>query len=150
MQGGPATERLDGGRGADVLRGGGGADDSTADLRRRPAAGPGRSPTRCDGDPEQGDGFYTAIVKMRDDRLEGGPGDDHLLDWGGRNTFLGGPGADVLDGGPREDVMRAGRGDDRIRARDGRADRIDCGPGRDRARVDGKRDAWRRCERARP
>ncbi len=48
--------------------------------------------------------------------------------------YIGGPGADRLEGGEDRDTMRAGAGNDRIEARGGGADRIDCGPGRDRAR----------------
>ena len=71
------------------------------------------------------------------DRLEGGPGDDRLT---------GGRGGDVLIGGPGLNAYDAGPGRDRVDARNGRREIVDCGRGRDRARVD-RRDRVRRCER---
>ena len=57
---------------------------------------------------------------------------------------------DLGEGGPpgsgAEDCHgHRGAGPDLLRARDGEPDRVDCGPGRDRARVD-DRDRVRRCE----
>ena len=43
-------------------------------------------------------------------------------------------------------VRRGGGGNDRILARDGRADTIDCGPGRDVAIVDKNEDGLFDCE----
>jgi hypothetical protein len=43
-------------------------------------------------------------------------------------------------------MYRGGRGKDRIKAANRIAERIDCGPGRDSARVD-RTDSLRRCER---
>ena len=42
----------------------------------------------------------------------------------------------MIDGGAGNDVMRSFEGDDTIFARDGFADRVDCGPGNDAAIVD--------------
>ena len=61
------------------------------------------------------------------DRLFGGPGREHLL---------GGFGDDVLDGGGSDDELFGGPGLDVLRSRDGIADLVNGGPGRDRARVD--------------
>jgi Ca2+-binding RTX toxin-like protein len=56
------------------------------------------------------------------DALTGGAFDDALFGGGGDDTVTGGAGADVLNGGP---------GNDTIQARDGVADRVDCGDGTD-------------------
>ena len=65
----------------------------------------------------------------------------------------GGKGNDVLRGGPTatgssaaaaRDLLRGRDGADTIRARDGRRDRIACGPGRDRATLDAARRHRRR------
>ncbi len=78
------------------------------------------------------------------DRLSGGPGLDTLA--GGRGAdILGGDLDDKLYGGTGEDRIGAGRGrtridagsdNDYVGARNGRVDTINCGSGRDTARVD--------------
>lgn len=97
------------------------------------------------------------------DNLFGGNGHDHLVGRGGSDWMEGGPGDDVLKGGrgrddlygdhPHEEIARGddllvggrggdyaegGRGADTFLMRDaGRArDRVNGGPGRDRARID--------------
>ena len=52
----------------------------------------------------------------------------------------------LLTGGRGRNSYAAGPGRDAINARNGRRERIDCGPGRDKARVD-RSDRVRRCER---
>lgn len=63
-----------------------------------------------------------------DDCLVGGPGNDRLTGGGGTDTYSGGPGRDVID------------------ARDGIAEQIDCGRGRDRVKADPV-DHVKRCEK---
>jgi RTX calcium-binding nonapeptide repeat (4 copies)/Putative metal-binding motif len=69
------------------------------------------------------------------DLLLGNDGVDHLDGGAGDDTLDGGNGADGLNGGPGRDTLRGGADDDTIGARDGFADRIDCGPGNDTAIV---------------
>ena len=71
-----------------------------------------------------------------DDMLNGGDGADRLRGGSGNDTLDGGTGNDRLRGGSGNDTLDGGDGDDRLRARDGVADRITCGPGNDRAKVD--------------
>ncbi len=75
----------------------------------------------------------------------GGRGDDVLdlrggggIAWGedGSDIMRGSPLADQFLGGDGIDQVQAGAGDDRIEAVDGRAEVVDCGPGRDRAIAD--------------
>ena len=80
------------------------------------------------------------------DRMLGLRGRDRLIGRGGDDCLAGGAGDDTLRGGAGRDVLKGGRGDDRINARDGSFDVVDCGSGRDRARVD-RVDRVRRCER---
>lgn len=70
------------------------------------------------------------------DLLYGGSGRDRLHGGSGKDTLRGGANGDRLVGGSGRDVLRGGSGPDAIRARDGRRDRIACGPGRDRATLD--------------
>jgi hypothetical protein len=80
------------------------------------------------------------------DRMLGRRGPDRLIGRGGDDCLVGGAGDDTLRGGAGRDVLKGGSGDDRIDARDDAFDIVDCGSGRDRARVD-RVDRVRRCER---
>ena len=51
-------------------------------------------------------------------------------------------------GGPGRNRLRGGRGNDRLSAANGKRDLVNCGAGRDRARVDAF-DLVRGCERVR-
>lgn len=53
-----------------------------------------------------------------------------------RTAIAGGDGNDTLTGGPGADTIDGGAGDDTVYARDGVADRVDCGPGTDTAETD--------------
>ena len=64
----------------------------------------------------------------------------------GRDRLVGGQGNDCLVGGPGHDRLEGGPGNDTIRARDGVADRVECGTGYDLAVVD-RLDRVRGCER---
>jgi hypothetical protein len=92
------------------------------------------------------------------DTLVGGKGNDVLLGGEGADTLLGGAGKDVLKGGAGSDELVGGKGNDRLTggagrdhlagaggsdtllARDDKGDLVDGGAGRDRARVDRKKD----------
>jgi Ca2+-binding RTX toxin-like protein len=157
------TDTLTGGAGDDVLRGLGAGDVLDGGLGADDVEG-GRGGDIAAGDPPQGDGYYTPRVHLSADIVRGGPGNDVLRDFGGRNLIeggsgndmlfggsgadrlLGGGGRDVIKGGGGVDRFAGGAGDDKLAARDGRHERVDCGRGRDRARVDGK-DRVHSCER---
>jgi Ca2+-binding RTX toxin-like protein len=80
----------------------------------------------------QGGGGADVIVgRGEDDRLRGGPGPDFLR---------GGKGADRLYGGVSQDSLLGEAGNDRLIARDGRRDVVKGGAGRDKARIDRRRD----------
>ena len=75
----------------------------------------------------------------------GGRGRSRLYGGRGRDRIVGGGGDDAIAGGFANSIIRGGTGNERILAVNGRIDRIDCGPGRDSARVDAG-DRVRRCE----
>lgn len=79
------------------------------------------------------------------DDLRGHGGRDRLRGRGGRDCLRGGTGADRLNGGAQSDRLAGGPGGDYLNARDGDRDRVRCGPGSDRARVD-RKDRIRGCE----
>jgi hypothetical protein len=65
------------------------------------------------------------------DRLSGTSAGDTLRGGAGDDAFDGHAGNDVLDLGPGADSVNDLAGDDTVEARDGTADRVDCGPGND-------------------
>ena len=87
-----------------------------------------------DGD----DHFSSELANGLPVRQDGGPGNDVLM---------GGNGADRLVGGPGVDSISGGAGNDYIDARDGEADTVDCGLGRDTVVAD-KVDTLSGCEKA--
>jgi Ca2+-binding RTX toxin-like protein len=80
------------------------------------------------------------------DTLVATPDGSNLHGGNGHDKLIGGPGADNLTGGRGSDVIRGGKGRDLIRAIDGTSDRVNCGGGVDRAKVDGI-DRLKGCER---
>jgi Ca2+-binding RTX toxin-like protein len=83
------------------------------------------------------------------DELDGGGGGDVLGGGHDDDWLRGGNDKDVLTGGAGSDNLRAGAGNDRLDGNDNHRDvRIDCGPGRDTARIDRAIDPRpRHCER---
>jgi Ca2+-binding RTX toxin-like protein len=125
-----SIERVQGGDGADILRGNGvrnviqglRGDDliegrGGADLLQG-AEGP-----RFKGPPDR-------------DLLRGGSGGDILLGDAGADRLFGGPGGDRMVGGLGVDLFDAGPGTDRLRSADGRAETVRCGAGADRLLAD--------------
>jgi Ca2+-binding RTX toxin-like protein len=125
LDGGAGNDVVTGGDANDVLTGGAGSDTLTG------LAGN----DRIDGGPG-------------DDRLDGGGGNDVLRGSGGNDTLDGGDGNDKLTGGSGKNLLMGGAGNDRFVVRDGKRDRVDCGPGKDTVSAD-KRDVLRHCERVR-
>jgi hypothetical protein len=83
------------------------------------------------------DGNDSARVSGVGAKIKGGSGRDRLKGGGHEDSLSGGSGGDRLDGGVAQDVLSGGSGNDRITARDSFVDRVSCGRGRDRARLDG-------------
>ncbi len=142
-----------GGGGPGPGPGSGGGGDPTQPLRAGGCRlallgtnGPDRLTGGAAGDVVIG---FGAADRMRGegghDCLVGGPGADRLTGGDGDDRLAGGRGADTLVGGPGANAYDAGGGNDVVRARNGRAEIVRCGPGRDRAYVD-RRDRVRGCE----
>ncbi|HEX8742627.1 MAG TPA: MopE-related protein [Thermoleophilaceae bacterium] len=157
LVGTPASERICGLLGNDVIDGLGGNDtlfgdrcDDRAKVRAAQSAQDGNDTIRGGSG---NDSVYGAGGRDRlfgedgNDRLSGGAGDDVLSGGRGRDRLEGGAGRDRLTGGPDANTIRGGAGDDVVGARNGRRDVIDCGSGRrDRATVD-RSDKVRGCEK---
>ena len=95
-----------------------------------------------------GDDCGTRTGRGGNDVLSGGAGNDRLSGGPGDDRLAGGDGEDMLVGGSGHNSYDAGAGADDVHARNGRRETIDCGPGRDIARID-RGDRVRRCERVR-
>ncbi len=81
------------------------------------------------------------------DTVSGGSGNDRLSGSAGRDRITGSAGNDRISGGSSVDRLSGGSGNDRIFARDGVADSITCGSGRDRVNADRRDRVSRDCER---
>jgi Ca2+-binding RTX toxin-like protein len=76
------------------------------------------------------------VGTARADTLRGLGGPDTILGLAGDDLLDGGSGNDTLVGGPGRDVLVGRIGNDVLSVRDGRRDRVACGPGRDRVLAD--------------
>jgi hypothetical protein len=96
---------------------------------------------------------YTTLGRLRvllgqggRDVLRATPDGSVLHGGNGHDRLSGGPGADNLTGGRGADRISGAAGRDLVRAIDGSPDRVSCGAGQDRAKVDGI-DRVKGCER---
>ena len=135
---GPGDDELDGGPGADVLNGGDGVDVVSY-------SGAAPLTVTLDGAADDGAAGEGDNVGGDVEDIIGADGDDKLLGNAAANTLDGGAGDDRITGGAGADMLVGGDGSDTIDARDGVADRVDCGPGEDTARLD-RGDASAKCE----
>jgi Ca2+-binding RTX toxin-like protein len=142
-----AGETICGLGGSDVIRGLGGNDRLFGDqcgVRASRSSHVGDGNDLLDG----GRGNDRLYGSGGADRLIGRTGKDVLRGGPGKDRLAGGPGKDKLDGGKARDRLAAGSGNDSVNARDGARDTVNCGKGKDKARVD-PRDRLRGCERVR-
>jgi Ca2+-binding RTX toxin-like protein len=145
------------------VEGGGGIPFTVEDLGAALTPGPGctalgphrvRCPSVGVGSIsfDTGDGADIVIVNSAvpstvkggcsNDVIEGGSSADRLIGdpmgcpQPGNDSLDGRDGNDVIFGGPGSDTFKGGSGDDLILARDGVADNVTCGTGRDSVRAD--------------
>jgi Ca2+-binding RTX toxin-like protein len=143
LTGTPFGDRLFGGSGNDFLVGLEGDDCLLGGRGKdRLDGGPGRDALRGDS------GNDRLLGLSGEDKLSGGTANDRLAGGPGNDRVSGGRGADTLRGNGGRDKIIGGTGPDRIYSVDRRVDRVRCGSGRDRARVD-RIDRLTRCERVR-
>jgi N-acetylmuramoyl-L-alanine amidase-like protein/hemolysin type calcium-binding protein len=174
LTGGGGADRLVGSGGDDLLDGGNGMDSAdysasgtrlVVDLGNGTASGNGKDSLRSvenvvgslhrdtllgDGGPNVLDGLRGSDqIRGRDgnDTLRGGRGDDALLGGLGADLLTGGRGADQLTGSSGMDQLAGDRGNDSLRCKDGEADSVDGGDGKDRAEADTDLDVLTSVER---
>lgn len=137
LSGGDGDDTFVGGVGADVFNGGAGID--AVFLL---AFGPGPTFTALDltvtldgvandGASGEGDNVQPDVEDVTTEA-----GNDSITGNDGFNILDGSTGNDTIDGGAGNDVLFGGAGNDTLRARDGYADRVECGTGTDSAVVD--------------
>jgi plastocyanin len=80
------------------------------------------------------------------DSLTGGDGNDVLVGGAGKDKLNGGRGSDKLTGNGGKDSLVGGPGNDSINAKDGVAETVKCGPGRDKVKAD-RKDKLSGCEK---
>jgi Ca2+-binding RTX toxin-like protein len=136
-----AGDLLIAGRGNDLLRGRAG-DDCLRGERGRDRLEGG------DGDDKLFGGSEWDVLSggAGNDRMSGDSGADKLAGGRGRDRLGGGSGPDRLAGDAGVDIHLAGSGNDYVSSADGTREVVDCGSGRDRARVD-RKDRVKGCER---
>ena len=140
LTGTPLGDNLLGLQGDDILKGGLGDDCVFGGLGSDRLSGAQGDDRLFGDDSRRGVGG--------DDRISGNAGDDLLVGGSGNDRLSGGAGEDRLTGGPDRNRLLGGSGNDRLNARNGSFDRVNCGRGRDVARVD-RVDRVRGCERVR-
>ena len=96
---------------------------------------------------EGGDGVSLLRGTPQADRLCGRRDAETLVGRAGDDVLVGGAGRDRIIGGAGRDRVSAGAGGDAVDVRDGIADRVLCGPGRDRVVRDRLDILGRDCER---
>jgi hypothetical protein len=97
------------------------------------------------GAPHVGSLGFAIVGGSGDDVLIGGSGNDGLAGEAGADRLRAGPGDDILELGGGRDRAFGGGGTDFTYARDGRRDRVNCGPAVDFAKADA-RDRLKGCE----
>jgi Ca2+-binding RTX toxin-like protein len=139
LDGGDGNDRLRGFAGSDTLIGGLGVD--TADYSSFFATNSqvGVIVNLATGE-AIGDGT-DSLAQI--ENVRGSSFDDRLFGNSKANNLQGLGGRDALTGAAGGDVLRGGDGDDTIQARDGLRDWVYGDAGRDRARVDRRRDVLR-------
>ena len=136
-----ANDLLNGTDGADRILGLGGADVLLGLLGNDHLDG-GAGNDNLDG----GAGNDTLRGGSGNDSVTGGTGNDRLSGMAGRDKLSGGSGRDTLDGGKGKDRMNAGAGNDSVNSKDGVAELVNCGAGKDRVKAD-RKDRLRSCEK---
>ncbi len=177
IEGGAGNDALEGDTGSDTLSGGDGDDDlypgntvagipDGADTLTG-GAGIDYAVVYAEG-PAPRYAPLDVSIRLNDQADDGigGEGDNYRSDIedvssvrGGHDTLTGtdainilstSSGNDSLSGGAGNDILRSAAGDDTIDARDGYADRVDCGPGADTALVDTLDQVSPSCETVQP
>jgi Ca2+-binding RTX toxin-like protein len=122
---------LDGGPGADAIRGGAGTDTVDYSVRTAAVAVDLDGSAGDDGEAGEGD-----TVDADVEGVAGGDGNDVLTGNAGSGFLVGGDGDDQITDRGGADIISAGAGADSIDSVDGETDGVNCGAGTDQVRAD--------------
>ena len=146
LNGGDGNDQLQGGEGADAFNGGAGIDTAEIFPSDPETEVPFDASVTLDGLANDGAAGEGDNVAADVEDVNTGGGNDRIVGSGDLNILSGGSGNDDIDGGAGNDILFGEDGDDTLRARDGFADRVDCGPGNDTAIVDTLDQVGANCE----
>jgi Ca2+-binding RTX toxin-like protein len=125
LVGNGADNFLDGGFGADILRGGAGNDLADYSWRNADLTILLDGTARSGNDDDGPAGARDALESIED--VLGGYQNDAIFGNAADNMLISGLGDDALDGGPGKDLLDAGADVDRVTSRDGEVDSLLCG-----------------------
>ena len=135
------TDCVSGADGDDTANGDEGADLVTGDAGNDTATG-GAGKDKVDG----GDGKDRLKGNGGKDKVKGAAGKDRINGDGGKDKVAGGAGKDRIKGGNAKDKIKGNGGKDKINSIDRKADKVNCGGGKDTAKVDSIDRVSRNCE----
>ena len=137
LDGQGGDDALGGGLGADSLRGGEGTDSVFLSANAAVAPfGPLDITVTLDDNANDGSSGEGDNVRSDVEDIQTTGGNDTITGNAALQIISGGSGNDSIEGGAGNDILSGDTGDDALRARDGFADRVDCGAGADTAVVD--------------
>ena len=135
------TDCVSGADGDDTANGDEGADLVSGDAGNDIATG-GAGKDNLDG----GDGRDRLKGNGGKDKVKGAAGKDRINGDGGEDKVAGGVGKDRIKGGNAKDQIKGNGGKDKINSIDRTADHVNCGGGKDTAKVDSIDRVSRNCE----
>ncbi len=135
------TDCVSGADGDDTANGDEGADLVTGDAGNDTATG-GAGKDNVDG----GDGKDRLKGNGGKDKVKGAGGKDSINGDGGKDKIAGGAGKDRIKGGNAKDKIKGNGGKDKINSIDRKVDKVNCGGGKDTAKVDSIDRVSRNCE----
>ncbi|HEX5955788.1 MAG TPA: choice-of-anchor Q domain-containing protein [Solirubrobacterales bacterium] len=150
MIGGAANDTLNGLAGTDCVSGADGDDTANADEGADLVTGDAGNDTATGGAGKDNVNGGAGKDRLKGnggkDKVKGAAGKDQINGDGGNDKVAGGAGKDRIKGGNAKDGIKGNGGKDKINSIDRTVDNVDCGGGKDTAKVDSIDRVSRSCE----